>query len=545
MNDGIKRTAYGYTRVSTEEQVDGASLENQQRIIQDYANRNNIEIVGWYTDGGFSAKTANRPQLKKMLSDIEANRGKIDHVIVYNLSRISRDIPSFVADIIGRMIKCGVTLLSTQETIDDSPEGEMMMYINLALWQRENKNKGRIVKDNMGFLSKEGWWMSQAPIGLKLKRVYVGDTSRGRRYHNTLEKDYTNEIGDKIAFLIRRFSEGDIGEADLVRLSEKLEITNKNGKSFDIKTIHRILTQTAYAGYNSSKRTLDGELVKLYDFDGIVSLDIYNKNQRILNGEKRVLTPVNGSGKKSPRYHCTTKGHGSISISELHESFIEFLDEITPKESTVKLFKEIIKRTASRKLADTNKDLAKCRKEISEIDSKLNKTLDAFLDEKISYEEKERFSKDLRSKRSEYEAAIDKYERVQRLNENTIEYVCNFITTPAKMWKDSPLEARQAFQNILFPNGLHYDILERKFGTEDLSILYSVMNNKKESENDSDSPMVHPIGFEPTTLCSEDRCSNPLSYGCTALYYTTLYHACIDKMLMWWYNLANLAKEAG
>ena len=102
MNDGIKRTAYGYTRVSTEEQVDGASLENQQRIIQDYADRNNIEIVGWYTDGGFSAKTANRPQLKKMLSDIEANRGKIDHVIVYNLSRISRDIPSFVADIIGR-----------------------------------------------------------------------------------------------------------------------------------------------------------------------------------------------------------------------------------------------------------------------------------------------------------------------------------------------------------------------------------------------------------------------------------------------------------
>ena len=57
--------------------------------------------------------------------------------------------------------------------------------------------------------------------------------------------------------------------------------------------------------------------------------------------------------------------------------------------------------------------------------------------------------------------------------------------------------------------------------------------------------MVHPEGLEPTTLCSEDRCSNPLSYGCTALYYTTLYHACIDKMLMWWYNLANLAKEAG
>ena len=25
--------------------------------------------------------------------------------------------------------------------------------------------------------------------------------------------------------------------------------------------------------------------------------------------------------------------------------------------------------------------------------------------------------------------------------------------------------------------------------------------------------MVPPEGLEPTTLCSEDRCSNPLSYG--------------------------------
>lgn len=47
---------------------------------------------------------------------------------------------------------------------------------------------------------------------------------------------------------------------------------------------------------------------------------------------------------------------------KLHESFVKFLNEITPKDSTIKLFKEIIKRTASRKLADTNKNLAKCRK---------------------------------------------------------------------------------------------------------------------------------------------------------------------------------------
>ncbi len=74
-----KRIAFGYTRVSTEEQTYGASLENQRLAIQKYANQNDIEIIGWYTDAGISAKTA--------------------HVIVYNISRISHDMTSFFNDI--------------------------------------------------------------------------------------------------------------------------------------------------------------------------------------------------------------------------------------------------------------------------------------------------------------------------------------------------------------------------------------------------------------------------------------------------------------
>ena len=40
MNDGIRRTAYGYTRVFTDEQVPGASLQNQRIAIQRYADEN-------------------------------------------------------------------------------------------------------------------------------------------------------------------------------------------------------------------------------------------------------------------------------------------------------------------------------------------------------------------------------------------------------------------------------------------------------------------------------------------------------------------------
>ena len=56
---------------------------------------------------------------------------------------------------------------------------------------------------------------------------------------------------------------------------------------------------------------------------------------------------------------------------------------------------------------------------------------------------------------------------------------------------------RQAFQKILFPNGLHFDIKEKFFGTDDLSPLFSVINNKKEPDSGSDCEMVTLPGIEP------------------------------------------------
>ena len=540
MESDIKRIAYGYTRVSTEEQTLGASLENQRIAIQRYAKQNNIDIVGWYTDAGISAKTAHRPELRKMLTDIARNKGKIDHVVVYNVSRISRNITSFSNDIGLIMAKCGVTLRSTQEMLDESPAGKFMLNIALSMHQLDNDIKSKTVKDDMALLASYGWWMSQAPIGLKLKPIFTGELTKDgkKKYHNTLEIDDTNNIGENIRFLLNRFSEGNMGPAELVKLAHKIGVNGKNRKPITLNTILGVLRQSAYAGYNTSKKLVNGELTKIKDFDGLISLETFNKNQRILSGNKKVLVindntvyplrkllicsdcetrirssaPRGGSGKRFPRYHCTTKGHGSISTGEMHQLFVNFLEEITPNEGTIRLFKEIVKRTTARKLGDTTKQLAKCREEISEIDKKLVDILDALLEGKIDVEEKDRYTEALMLKRSDLHREIDELELNQNLSESTIEYVCNFITKPAKLWKDANLETRQAFQNMMFPNGLHFNIKERKFGTNDLSPLFSVICNKNESNMDSDSGMVIRVGLEPTTPSLRGSCSNQLSY---------------------------------
>lgn len=529
MNDGVKRKAYGYTRVSTDEQVPGASLENQRIAIQRYADENDIEIVGWFSDPGYSAKNANRPELQKMLEAIHSHKREIDFVIVYNVSRISRNLESFSREIGYRMASCGTTLRSTMEVIDETPVGRLMLNISLSIHQYDNDVKSQTVKDNMRLLTKQGWWMSQAPLGLKLKHVlHEGVTTPDgkKKYHNTLEIDDTDNIGENIRFLLKRFSEGDITIATSLKMAHKLGIKMKSGEPIKFNTLEGILHNPVYAGYNASSRLLDGEMVRIKDFNGLISLETFNKNQKIMKGNAKELTPsdnelyplkrtlicskcgkpirasapTTGSGKKSPRYHCCGKGHGSIGVKEMHQAFVDYLKDITPADNTVKLYKEVIKRTAALRLSNTNKELAKCREELSAIDSKLNDVLDALLEGKIGREEKERYSEAQIAKRDVVEQKILELEKVQRMSEATIDYVCNYITKPAKLWKDANLESRQAFQAAMFPNGLHFDILERKFGTDDLSPLFSVICNKKEPNADSNSEMVDLTGLEPVTL---------------------------------------------
>ena len=141
--------------------------------------------------------------------------------------------------------------------------------------------------------------------------------------------------------------------------------------------------------------------------------------------------------------------------------------------------------------------LAQHREAISDIDKKLIEAVDAMLDGKITIDDKNRYSEALEQKRQDLRREIDKLERNQGLNEATIDYVCNFMTKPAKLWKDADLETRQAFQKMLFPNGLHFDIKDKIFGTDDLSPLFSVINNKKEPDSGSDCEMVISAGVEP------------------------------------------------
>jgi DNA invertase Pin-like site-specific DNA recombinase len=80
-----------YCRVSTKEQTHNLSLPTQTRACREYCERHQLEVARTFVEQGESAKTADRPELKRMLEFCRVHKGAISCVVVYNVSRLARE----------------------------------------------------------------------------------------------------------------------------------------------------------------------------------------------------------------------------------------------------------------------------------------------------------------------------------------------------------------------------------------------------------------------------------------------------------------------
>ncbi|WP_298531043.1 recombinase family protein [uncultured Ruminococcus sp.] len=80
-----------YCRLSQEDAREGESLsiENQKKMLSEYAERNGFRNCHYYIDDGYSGVSSNRPDYQRMLNDVENEL--VGTVIVKDQSRLSRN----------------------------------------------------------------------------------------------------------------------------------------------------------------------------------------------------------------------------------------------------------------------------------------------------------------------------------------------------------------------------------------------------------------------------------------------------------------------
>ena len=157
-----------YVRVSTDNQLENYSIEEQIERLKAYCAAKDWNIYNIYTDGGYSGGNINRPALAQMLRDIQDN--KIDMVVVYKLDRLSRSQKDTLMLIEDAFLKNQVDFVSISENFDTStPFGRAMIGI-LSVFAQLEKDQiterftmGRLGRAKAGFYHGG----STAPTGYK------------------------------------------------------------------------------------------------------------------------------------------------------------------------------------------------------------------------------------------------------------------------------------------------------------------------------------------------------------------------------------------
>lgn len=160
LNEGVplkNARVYIYTRVSTAIQVEGYSLDNQKRELEEFAARWGMHIMGSYSDEGKSGKDIKgRPGFQKMMNDIVSRKDNVSFVLVWKLSRFGRNAADTLSSV-KKMKLYGVHLYAMQENLDSSVStGKIILAVLSAMAEAERENilaqtqSGRIEKAIQG-----------------------------------------------------------------------------------------------------------------------------------------------------------------------------------------------------------------------------------------------------------------------------------------------------------------------------------------------------------------------------------------------------------
>ena len=166
MTTTVRAAIYG--RVSTEDQVDGTSLDEQRRVCGGAIAARGWELAGEYIDEGITGTKRQRPEWQRMLADIRA--GNLDAVVVLKLDRFARNAGHAITET-DALVELGVTFVSVKENIDlSTAHGRMMRTMLAGFAELERDTIVERTVSGQRAKARDGRWPGgQPPYGWRLE----------------------------------------------------------------------------------------------------------------------------------------------------------------------------------------------------------------------------------------------------------------------------------------------------------------------------------------------------------------------------------------
>jgi DNA invertase Pin-like site-specific DNA recombinase len=212
------RSAVGYLRRSTDKQEQ--SIEGQRREIERYAAAHGLQTIGWYVDDAKSGtNTKKRPNYQRLMADIEHSNRPFDVLLIYDLSRLTRENPYEAISQINHIRKNGVELISVTEPLPGSDLDCLILLIQGMKNHGDSKDTSKKTVTGQVTNALLGWWCGGTPpFGYDLEYVDGARKAFARtRYLETGERQLLTPDG-KFQRILRKKEPFRKAETDKVRL---------------------------------------------------------------------------------------------------------------------------------------------------------------------------------------------------------------------------------------------------------------------------------------------------------------------------------------
>ena len=413
-----------YCRKSTDEKEKQVlSIESQIEELKEFAAKEKLQIVCFLTESR-TAKNLGRPVFEEVIQKIE--KGEANAILSWHPDRLARN------SVDGGKI---VYLLDTGKLIDlkfptfwfdNTPQGKFMLSIAFGQSKYYVDNLSENVKRGNRQKLRKGILPNKAPYG------YLNEPRL-----RTIEIDPIKSKIVKRAFEL--FAKGESSIADISRFFQKFGITRYNGEMLHLDTVKRILSNKFYIGIiNFSGETYEGTH-KLF-----LPPELFSKVQEIIKAREHpknnkhnftflglarcvecgcaITAEVKHKYYPSTRgnvdyiYYRCTKKKTDCSQNYLREELLDqqlraIIGKPSLPASWAKLWQERLDKEEKEEKNNSESTISKLSSEILEIDQKLDRLLEGYLDQIVDpqiYQQKKNELVELKVKLKEKMVGISK-----------------------------------------------------------------------------------------------------------------------------------------
>ena len=296
-----------YCRVSTDEQRERQTIENQVELSTAYCESHELAIAELYRDDGVSGTLplADRPEGKRLLEDAKSK--KFDRLLVKQVDRLGRDA-LYILNAVYQLEALGIQVISILEPIDlSTPQGKFMLTIDSGVAALERDTIIQRSVEGTDRLARQGVWLGGiVPYGYQVvgkdrdARLVVSDEpvpgvgmtkadvvklmyqmAAHERQTCFAISDRLNALGVPPAY---------VRDGRQVRRGTRTVATAGIWRA---SRVRNLITNTTYKGIHQyGRRSKRRREVIERDMPSIVSVEIWEQAQKVLH-DNMILSPRN------------------------------------------------------------------------------------------------------------------------------------------------------------------------------------------------------------------------------------------------------------